>query len=197
MTVTAGLYARALLPGINPLQAYPLLAEALLPPVAKGLFFIGMLATIMSTVDSLTLISGATIGRDLIWRLRKDRTDDSALNSKIGIIITLIIAILISYLIPSVIGIWYSFGSVLIPALLIPVVSTYFPRYRLQGNHTLWLMLSAFTISSVLLIIGYYNGSQLEPIYLFGVEPIFPGLVVSFMLFFIFRRMTIREQFSS
>ncbi|MCH7495162.1 MAG: sodium:solute symporter family protein [Candidatus Marinimicrobia bacterium] len=194
MTISAGLYARALLPGISPVQAYPLLAEAILPPVAKGLFFIGMLSTIMSTVDSLTLISGATIGRDLIWRLRKDRADDSASNTKIGIIITLITAIVISYLIPSVIGIWYSFGSVLIPALLIPVVSTYFPRYRLLGNHTLWLMLSAFTISSVLLIIGFYNGSQLEPLYLFGVEPIFPGLAVSFMLYFIFRWMTIREQ---
>ena len=42
MTTTAGLYARAALPDIaSPVMAYPLLAEAVLPPVAKGLFYVG------------------------------------------------------------------------------------------------------------------------------------------------------------
>ena len=108
LTITSGLYARMLLPGIDPVQAYPLLAEALLPPIAKGLFFIGILSVIMSTVDSLTLISGATIGRDLIWRYRNKLTDNTAYYSKIGIFITLLLAILIAYLIPTVIGIWYT-----------------------------------------------------------------------------------------
>ena len=34
-------------------MAYPLLAELALPPVAKGLFYVGMLATIMSTLNTL------------------------------------------------------------------------------------------------------------------------------------------------
>ena len=186
LTITAGLYARVLLPGIDPVQAYPLLAETLLPPVAKGLFFIGILSVIMSTVDSLTLISGATIGRDLIWRLKNNLTDSSTQHSKIGIFITLLLAIFIAYLIPSVIGIWYTLGSVLIPALLLPVMSTYFPRYQLNGRHTFVVMVMGFLLSFLQLTTGYMLGTLAEPEYLLGIEPIFPGLIVSFLLFLFF-----------
>ncbi len=193
LTITSGLYARMLLPGIDPVQAYPLLAETLLPPVAKGLFFIGILSVIMSTVDSLTLISGATIGRDLIWRYRNDLTDNTTYYSKIGIFITLLVAILIAYLIPTVIGIWYTLGSVLIPSLLLPVMSTYFPRYRLNGRHTFIIMVTGFLLSFLQLTIGYMLGTIAEPEYLLGVEPIFPGLIVSFFLFLFFNLKNNRE----
>ncbi len=186
MTITSGLYARMLLPGIDPVQAYPLLAEMILPPIAKGLFFIGILSVIMSTVDSLTLISGATIGRDLIWRLKNNLTESSTYYSKVGIFITLLSAIFIAYLIPSVIGIWYTFGSVLIPALLLPVMSTYFPRYRLNGEHTFIIMVTGFVLSLLQLTAGYMLGSLTEPMYPFSIEPIFPGLLATFLLFFLF-----------
>ncbi|MBI4810951.1 MAG: sodium:solute symporter family protein, partial [Ignavibacteriales bacterium] len=41
MTATAGLYARAVIPDLKePMMAYPILAEAVLPPIAKGLFYV-------------------------------------------------------------------------------------------------------------------------------------------------------------
>ena len=193
MTITSGLYARMLLPGIDPVQAYPLLAEMILPPIAKGLFFIGILSVIMSTVDSLTLISGATIGRDLIWRLKNNVTDNTAYYSKIGIFITLLSAILIAYLIPSVIGIWYTLGSVLIPALLLPVMSTYFPRYQLDGKQTFVIMVTGFVLSLLQLTAGYMLGSLAEPVYPLTIEPIFPGLFATFLLFFLFNFKNNRE----
>ena len=53
MTITAGLYSRAIFPELEqPLMAYPVLAEVVLPKVAKGLLYIGMLATIMSTLNT-------------------------------------------------------------------------------------------------------------------------------------------------
>ncbi|CAG0987466.1 hypothetical protein GPROT1_02733, partial [Gammaproteobacteria bacterium] len=71
MTATVGLYARAALPGLaHPVMAYPLIAEALLPPVAKGFFFVGLLATMMSTLNTLMLVSGTMLGRDMV-RLMK------------------------------------------------------------------------------------------------------------------------------
>ena len=193
MTITSGLYARMLLPGIDPVQAYPLLAEMILPPIAKGLFFIGILSVIMSTVDSLTLISGSTIGRDLIWRLKNNLKDGTTYYIKIGIFITLLSSILIAYLIPSVIGIWYTFGSVLIPALLLPVMSTYFPRYRLNGNQTFVIMVTGFVLSLFQLTAGYVIGSLAEPMYPLNVEPIFPGLFAALLLFFFFNLKNNRE----
>ncbi len=193
LTVISGLYARVLLPDIDPVQAYPLLAEAVLPPIAKGIFFIGLLSIIMSTIDSLTLISGATIGRDLVWRLKNNPAQNSIVYTKNGIIITLLMAILIAYLIPSVIGIWYTFGSILIPSLLIPVVSTYFQRYRLSGGQTFSIMTAAFILSFAQLALGYTLGSFKEPAYPLAVEPIFPGLGISFLLFFLFNLKNNRE----
>ncbi len=71
LTTTAGLYARALLPGLaDPVFAFPELARVTLPPVALGLFYLAMIATVMSTVDSYGFIAATTIGRDLVWRMR-------------------------------------------------------------------------------------------------------------------------------
>jgi SSS family solute:Na+ symporter len=76
MTATVGLYARAALPGLaQPVMAYPLIAEALLPPVAKGFFFVGLLATMMSTLNTLMLVSGTMLGRDMLrlWQAGRER----------------------------------------------------------------------------------------------------------------------------
>jgi hypothetical protein len=71
MTTATGLYARAILPDLaEPVRAFPLLGEQVLPPLLKGLFFAGMLATVMSTVDSYLFIAAQTLGHDIVWRLR-------------------------------------------------------------------------------------------------------------------------------
>jgi SSS family solute:Na+ symporter len=74
LTTTAGLYARAVLPDLtDPITAFPRLAEAALPSFWQALFFVGLLATIMSTVDSYAFIGGVTLGRDLWGRWRAPR----------------------------------------------------------------------------------------------------------------------------
>ncbi len=73
LTIATGLYARAALPGLaDPKMSYPMLAQAVLPAGARGLFYIGMLATIRSTVLSYTFLGAVTLGRDVVWRLRGD-----------------------------------------------------------------------------------------------------------------------------
>jgi len=187
MTVSAGLYARAVLPDIEPLQAYPLLAELLLPPFIKGIFFIGLLSTIMSTIDSLALISGVTISKDIIGRLGKNVSlDIDIYHLRLGVIATFFIALIIAYFLPSVVGIWYTFGSLFIPALLIPVVTSYFPRTKLNGLSTFLLMLLPFAAATIQLTLGYLNGSQADPLYPFEIEPIFPGLALSSILYLLF-----------
>jgi len=187
MTMSAGLYARAVLPDIEPLQAYPLLAELLLPPFIKGIFFIGLLSTIMSTIDSLALVSGVTISKDIIGRLGSNVSlKIKMFHLRLGVIATFFIAIIITYFLPSVVGIWYTFGSLFIPALLIPVVTSYFPRAKLNGRSTFMLMLLPFATAATQLTLGYLKGSQAVPLYPYGIEPIFPGLVLSSILYILF-----------
>ena len=71
MTTFSGLYARAALPGLadagglGAQASYPALAQNILPPVAASLFMVGLLATIMSTIDSYGFLSHTTGCREM------------------------------------------------------------------------------------------------------------------------------------
>ena len=178
MTATAGLYARASLPHLDqPMMAYPLLAEELLPPIAKGLFYVGMLATIMSTLNTLAFVSGQTLGRDLILR-RKGIPWDEATEKKftrMGMIVSFALSMALSLLIPSVIQMWYTIGTVVIPGLLVPLMAAYFERWRISAGYAFAAMLSGWLVSLAWLLAGQFNGGA----YPLGVEPMYPGLIVS------------------
>lgn len=183
LTTTAGLYARANMQDIvNPTMSYPLLADKILPPVAKGLFFLGMIATIMSTLHSYVFISGTTIGNDIISRMRNIKDVDNKF-SKIGIIITSLVSLLIVILIPSVVDIWYSIGSVIIPALLISILSSYTKKFIISRTYILTAMIAAFSISMASLIYGQFNLVEGYPVYLFELEPMYPGLFAGILIY--------------
>jgi SSS family solute:Na+ symporter len=88
MTTITGLYAVSSLKNIqDPAMSYPLLAESILPQFAKGFFFIGLLATIMSTLHSNLFISATTLGKDIIQRLKNSKDTENNY-TKLGIVIT-------------------------------------------------------------------------------------------------------------
>jgi solute:Na+ symporter, SSS family len=188
MTATAGLYARAALPNLSePIMAYPMLAEEVLPPIAKGLFYVGMLATIMSTLNTLAFVSAQTLGRDIFGRLLigskhtsniEHRTSsNTTLWTKIGLIISFLLSVVIALLIPSVIKIWYTIGTVVIPGLLVPLIASYFDRFRIEAKYAFLSMLLGWLTSLGWLISGYLDGNAGN--YPFGIEPMYPGLGMS------------------
>jgi SSS family solute:Na+ symporter len=187
MTATAGLYARAVLPALEqPLAAYPMLAEAVLPPVAKGLFYCGMLATIMSTLNTLAFVSAQTLGRDIFLRLRRPRAGaresrfagvpvQRAIN--VGLVISFLFSAVLALAMPSVIQMWYTIGTVVIPGLLVPLMATYFPRLSIPTPYAFAAMLFGWLVSLSWLVAGTHLG--LPAAYPFGIEPMYPGLLVS------------------
>ncbi len=181
LTTTAGLYARAILPQLEqPVLAYPMLAEAVLPPVAKGVFYIGMLATIMSTLSSYTFIAGVTFGNDIIGRLRVYASDEARDRdvrrlTKLGIVLSGTFAVTLALTMPSVVRLWYSIGTCIIPGLLVPVVASYFPSLKIPPAFGLASMSGGFFGSTVWFLAGLATGGTA---YL-GVEPMYPGLLVS------------------
>jgi SSS family solute:Na+ symporter len=191
LTVGTALYAPVVLKDINPVLAFPLLAETVLPPLAKGLFFTGMLAVIMSTIDSFSLLSAITIGRDILWRFQ--RKPNSIQNyTRIGLLITALVAILLAYIFPSVVRLWYVLGSLFIPPLLLPLLAAYYPRWKLPALATQITMLLSFLLSFTSFLYGQLNSADGYAVYLFGVEPFFPGLLYSvtvFLLYHIYRRL--------
>jgi len=188
MTATAGLYARAALPTLpQPVMAFPMLAEITLPPVAKGLFYIGMLATIMSSLNTLAFVSAATIGRDIVWRMKQ--TDESRIlvYTRVGLLFTAVLSIALSVYIPSVIKLWYTIGTVIVPGLLVPLVSSYFDRTRIPASYGFAAMLTGWLTSTVWLLLGWSQQLGTSDLYPFGIEPMFPGVAVSVVVWVIGR----------
>ena len=188
MTSMAGLYARAALPDLpNPTFSYPLLAELALPSFAKGLFYIGMLATIMSTLSSLMFISASTVGRDIVGRLVSPSDlagRETVVHrwTKFGLVISAAFSIILSLVVPSVVKIWYTIGTAIIPGLLIPLMASYFKPLHIPPRYGFWAMLLGWSFSTISLLQGvlYQVGGQ--PSYWFGIEPMYPGLAISIIV---------------
>lgn len=183
LTMVCGLYAFVLVPQTDPLMAYPVLADTVLQPLFKGLFFVGLLAIIMSTIDSFTFISAISIGKDLWGRCTKQDEPDQNKLVRRGLGITALLAVLMIIYMPSVIDLWYNLGSLFIPPLLLPVVAVFFPAIRLNARRTLAVMLASFALSVAFFASGQWNAQAAGPVYPWGVEPFFPGLILSIVLY--------------
>lgn len=188
LTMLTGLYAVVLQPDIQPMMSYPLLAQKVLPPFMNGLFVTGLLAIIMSTIDSYTFLSAMTFGRDIWAQWRNVSSSKRAVQAGLGL--TAVIALTLIYLAPSVIRLWYNLGSLFIPPLLLPLLATYFPHWRLNGKSTFAAMLFSFLLSCAAFLWGQTHLLDGQPQYLYQLEPFFPGMTLSIVWFLIGKKVT-------
>lgn len=185
MTTFCGLYARAILPDLaDPVTSYPALALKVLPAGILGLFVVAMFATVMSTVNAYALISASTFGNDLIPRIFPRTRDQIGRYTRVGLVISTILAIVLAIYFRSVIEIWYLYGTIGAPALVVPMVTTFVGKRRLPPKYALVSVLASGGLSLLWYILSYHGG---EAAWL-GVEPIFPGLALSLVIFALFSR---------
>ena len=172
LSIAVGLYSAAILPEIA-FSPYIDIAELVLPPFLKGLFIISILSIIMSTVDSFIFISGFTIGKDLMYILKQDT---STYKVKIGIVISGFFSIVLASLFTYAVDIWYTVGSFAVPALLIPLLLTYF-KIPLK-NVTICMLLPI-----ICTYIWFAYGNQ-------NIDPMYPGIIASLILCFLNKEFT-------
>lgn len=182
LTTATGLYAKAVLPDLDqPIWAFPLLAEKVLAPGLKGIFYAALFATILSTLNSFFFLSATTISRDLVYKIKKDKKD---LNLKkytvLGLFISGILSSLIAYFIPSVVEIWYTIGSLFIPGIIIPVISAYYPGIQVSKKIILLEMIIAVMGSTLWF---FLRSEIVTNIYFVNeIEPMIVGLVLSIII---------------
>jgi Na+/proline symporter len=135
----------------------------------------------MSTLSSLTLISAITIGKDIVGRWKNAAQDSIIVQrwTKIGLVFSALFSIALAIIIPSVIGIWYTIGSCIIPGLLVPVLASYFDRLKIPAVYAFGALVNGCFISTASLIYGHLNTYQGVPTYWFGIEPMYPGLFMA------------------
>jgi SSS family solute:Na+ symporter len=175
LTTTSGLFARAYLPGLeNPVFSYLIFSDKILPGGLKGLFFSSILATIISTLNSYTFISAQTIGNDILKQvLRKDL--DTIFLVRVGLGITILISTFLAILIPSVIDLWYTIGSIFIPGLLFPVIGSYHEKWRLGPKLTLVQIISVTLITCLFFVLK--NSGVVKT----DIEPMIAGILIGFV----------------
>jgi SSS family solute:Na+ symporter len=178
MTTICGLYARALLPNLeNPMYAFPALATEVLPVGLIGIFFAGLFATVLSSLDSNLFTSATTMGRDL-WPSKLAPSWSDERKTRLGIVISALLAAGIAWAAGSVISIWKIFGSVSAAALLIPILTTWYPRLKISNIGVMIVMsLSAFTT------IAWFAAKPFWGSYPFDLEPLFAGGLVSMICY--------------
>ncbi len=173
VSISVGLYAAALIPEVTH-SPYLDLVSISLPPVAQGIFVISLLSVVMSTIDSFILISGFTIGRNILPRLLGQPHDSEMLYVRYGIVVSGLISIILATFFKNAIDIWYVTGSFAVSALLVPLLCS---LYRVDTRNPLALMLAPLSVTLLWFLFG---GDSVDPMY--------PGLLVSVILFFILRR---------
>jgi solute:Na+ symporter, SSS family len=125
-TTFGAMYAKALIPNADSKSAYLTYFMQLLPDGLKGFVLAGILATIISTLDSYLILAGSTAGYDLApkkWR-------GKMLPLNLGIITVGVLSIIMSFAFEGNIKtVWKTLGSYSAACFLIPVVMGYiFPR---------------------------------------------------------------------
>jgi SSS family solute:Na+ symporter len=188
LTTSTGLYAKAVMPNLpagTEGMAFPLVAERLLPAGVKGLFYVAMLATVMSTLVSYTFLAAMTIGRDLVWRLKGEAGNERIpAYTRWGMLGAAGLGITGSALLPSAIGQWWTIGTVCVPGLLFPVVTGYVERWKVAANFAFGSMLLGSGVSLAWLAAGWIrHGVSPTAEFPLNLQPMYPGLAAAALVY--------------
>jgi solute:Na+ symporter, SSS family len=133
-TTLGGMYARAVIPDASPKDAYLIYSLSILPIGFKGLFLSGVLATILSTVDTFIFIASTTLSFDLS---KKGHLENrfSISRQTLFILFTSALTLALVYFFDGSIKLaWKTMGSLFAATLLPLTLLGFFGRWRLTEN---------------------------------------------------------------
>lgn len=188
LTIISGLIAKVKFPDIEPVLAYPVLSDNVLPHILKGLFIVSMLATIISTMDSYSFLSGLIVGKEFLAKSRLFRRISAINCVRVGIVISSAFSIIIAIAIPSAIDIIYKTSSIVVPALLIPLVVSYTNRAIFTSVQVNSLMILSSIATLSFIVLEQYAKEFLVNFFPFvlSFEPMVFGVLFSLLLSLVF-----------
>ena len=163
-TTLGGMYARAVMPEAQPDQAYLLYSIDLLPNIIQGFFIAGILATIVSTLDSYLFLAGSTLAHDLL----PSSMNKNIKNYQLSTIFIAVLSIILSHFFEGGIkDVWKLFGSLSASCLLLPIMIGHFYKGYISDNEFLITSaLSALVICLWKFIPFLKNTFQIDEIYI-------------------------------
>ena len=182
LTITCALYAVGTIQQGQAALTFPLLALDVLPIGVFGLFMTGIIATLMSTIDSLGLLSAISFGRDILWRIQSDnRKLDTVPFIRKGLVIISFLSLVLAFLLPSIVQLFYAIGSVLIPGLILPFLNTIrkYPLAMKGAQAVRWMGIP------IIISMFWYIISTIKSAPFLGIEPFYPGILSSIGYFYL------------
>ena len=187
LTLFTGLYSKAYISISEPMMSFPILGNLVLPEFWKGIFIITLLATIMSTLNSYTFLSAATLGNDILLPILKLKSNFKKIKietlTRIGLFLSTTIAIIMAILLPSAVGLIYKTSSIAVPGLLFPLLVSYSKKYYIESRKVFLIMICGAIVSLIWTILYELENSNAIGIEIFrNVEPMLPGIIITFLL---------------
>ncbi len=144
-TTSGAMYARAVIPEAASDKAYLIYALQILPDGIRGLVLAGILATILSTLDSYLFIAGTTVSYDMMPKKWKGKVSLYHL----GIISVGILAVLMGIIFEGNIKeVWKTLGSYSASCLLLPVLYGYIFPGKIKDHQFIFAsILGVITVS--------------------------------------------------
>lgn len=168
-TTFGALYARAALPAAEPRTAYLLYSIQLLPPGLSGFFLAGVLATILSTLDSYLFLSGTLVAYDLAPVHRKGQLRFLHLGTVLMAVIALLAAWIFHLTGENLVGIWKFFGGYATACILLPLLSGHIWPGKIQDRTFVTSCLSGMLLMTLYHVFRTQMPfSDIEPFY-FGL----------------------------
>ena len=149
------------------------------PTGLKGLMLVGILAALMSTADICILTAAANGSRDIYQRyINPDVSPKKMFRISMWLAaIVGLLAALMAWQMQDVIGILLIAFTINSAALFVPTVAIVV-QDKVNNNAAFW----SITLS-LITVIGWYLASTLELASVFAIDPVWPGLLVSFIVF--------------
>ena len=142
-TTLGAMYAKATIPNAPSDIAYFTYALQLVPPGFRGFFLAGVLATILSTLDSYLFIAGTTLTYDILGKKFRNKI----WIHHAGIVLVACIAIIMAQIFEGNIKtVWKTLGSYYSSCLLLPILAGQFFPKRISDNQ--------FVVSCLIGVIG-------------------------------------------
>lgn len=183
--VYPGLMARAIFPDLGkPDMVFPVLVSELLPIGLKGLVLSGLMAAIMSSIDSTLHSASTLVTLDFVHKLRPGFTNKEL--TKVGRIVTIIIMVLSILWVPVVAQFETLFGylQMALAYLFPPVVAVFIVGLFWKGassSGAFWGMVIGHVLSLSTLLLNLLKVSWLPQIHFLvwaGIYTSFSAIVI-------------------
>jgi len=155
------------------------------PVGLKGLLLVGILAALMSTADICILTASANVTRDIYQRYVNPTVEPGRL-FRMSMIASAVIglgATLMAWLMRDVVSILLVAFTVNSAALFLPSIAMVYFK-RVSKDAAFWSISCALAT-----VVAWYGVAQYSEAGPFALDPLWPGLVVSVLVFTIITRM--------